>query len=120
MQSRDGASIFGKVLRRSLLVVAHAAILTCDFRIEAVLLERLVRAGARPPIGNLVDLAFDGAPHDLLAERIALLAHDVLQGLALQVRMRPEDAIPGVGPEKLESTGLEAALPLVEHLQGFR
>ena len=64
-----------------------------DFRVEGVLLERLVRAGARPPVGKLLDLSFSGAPHDLLPERKALLAHDVLQVLTPQIRMCGEGAV---------------------------
>src|SRR5688572_8239751 len=93
----------------SFLVVAHAAVLTFDFRVEGLLLKRLVRTRARPPVGNLLYLSLDGVPHDLLPERIALLAHDVLQVLALQIRMRGEGAIHGAGAEHVEVAVLEAA-----------
>src|SRR3954467_6999676 len=76
----------------SFLVVAHAAILTFDCRIESLLLARCrVRAGARPPVAELLYLSLGRVLHDLLSQRIALLALDVLQLLALQVRMCGED-----------------------------
>ena len=43
--------------RRSFLVEADSAILISDPREESVLLKRLCRAWARPPIGYLVDLS---------------------------------------------------------------
>src|SRR5688572_33141727 len=85
LSARPGRSPRGASLS---LVVAHAAVLTRDLRIEGVFLERLVRAGARPEIGHLLDLSLGCGAHDLLPERKALLAHDVLQVFALQVGMR--------------------------------
>src|SRR4029453_15395364 len=108
-----------KTVSQSFLVVANSAVLTYDLRIKAVFFERLVRAGAGPPIGNLLDLSFSGGPHDLFPERKALLAYDVLQLFTLQVGMRCENAVRGVGAEHIEVAVFEAALALVEHLESL-
>src|SRR5215208_1823718 len=89
-------------VRRSLFVVPNTTVLTRGFRVVTALLERLVRPGARPPVGHPFDLSFGGVLHDLLAERIAFLPYDRRQRLTLQVRMRREDAIRGVGTEHIE------------------
>src|SRR3982751_3337819 len=116
-ESRPRISEAPSMSTSSSLVVARAAILTFDSRIEGLLLARCrVRAGARPPVVDLLYLSLGRLLHDLLPQRIALLALDVLQLLALQVRMCGEDAVRGVGAEHIEVSLLEAALPLVEHL----
>src|SRR3982750_1576336 len=107
------------LLGRSVLVVADAAVLACRARVEGMLLERLVRAGPWPPVGNLLDLAFGGVLHDLLAERIAFLAHDVLQELTFQVRVSGEDSIRHIGAPHIQVAVLEATLTLVERVEGL-
>jgi hypothetical protein len=100
-------------------VVADSAVLIPDLRVKSALFERLVGAGTRPPVGNLLDLSLSGGPHDLLPEGKALLAFDLLQSFAFQVGMRREDSVRGVGAEHVEITVLEAALTLVEHVERF-
>jgi hypothetical protein len=92
------------------LVVANSAVLISDSREESVLLKRLVVAGARPKVGYLVDLSLSSSPHDLLSEREALFAFDVLQMFTLQIGMRCEDAVRGVGAKHIKVTVLKATL----------
>ena len=58
-------------------VIADAADLVPHL-VKRVFLEWRVRVSPRPPIGHFVDLALPRLAHDLLTERIALLALDVL------------------------------------------
>jgi hypothetical protein len=49
------------------IVIANAANLVADLRVEGVFLERRNRAGARPRISNLAHLSFAGRAHHFLA-----------------------------------------------------
>src|SRR4029453_6728028 len=82
--SRTTSVMWSKCLT-IVLVVADSAVLISHLGVEGVLLERLVRAGPRPPIGDLLDLAFGGVLHDLLPDRETLLADDFLQVFTLQI-----------------------------------
>src|SRR5437899_11899630 len=103
-----------------LLVVPDPADLVPDLRVESVLLERRLGSGARPPVGHALDLPFRRPLHDRFSEGKALLPDDVLEELALQVRMRGQDAVRGVRAEDIEVAVFEAALALVEHREGLR
>src|SRR5262245_11837272 len=108
-------------VRKLFLVVADTTNLIADLRIEGVLLEGLVRAGSRPPVGGLFYRSLGGILHNRFTERSAVLALNVSQLFAsIHVRLRRDNAIRGVGAPHIKVSILEATLALVEHIQSLR
>src|SRR5262245_27856352 len=103
------------------LVIADTADLVTDLCVEGLLLEGLVRAGSRPPVGGLFYRSLGGTLHDRFTERSAMLALDVSQLFApIHVRLRRDNAVRGVGAPHIKVSILEATLALVEHIQSLR
>src|SRR4029079_15292930 len=61
-----------------------------------------------------------GVLHNLFTERIAFLAFDVLKMLTLEVGMRRENAVGGVGTEHIKIAVLKPTLSSVEHIECLR
>ena len=64
-------------------VVADTTNLVTDLRVESLLLEGLVRAGSRPPVGGLFYRSLGGILHNRFTERSTVLALNVSQLFAL-------------------------------------
>ena len=76
------------------LVVADATDLVTDLRVESLLLEGLVLAGSRPPIGGLFYRSLGGILHNRFTEWSTLLALKVSQLFApIHVRLCGYDAV---------------------------
>ena len=86
--------------KSQLFIVADPANLVAHLRVEGRLLEGLVRAGSRPPVGGLFYRSLGGILHNRFTERSTVLALNVSQLFALiHVRLRCYDAVRGVGAE---------------------
>jgi hypothetical protein len=103
----------------SVLIVADTAVLISDPRVEGDLLQRLVRPRTGPPIGKLFYRSGGGVLHNLFTERIAFLAFDVLKMLTLEVGMRRENAVGGVGTEHIKIAVLKPTLSLLNISSAF-
>src|SRR5262245_51160892 len=100
------------------LIVADTANLISNLRIQGNLLQRLVCARARPPVGGLFYRSFGGILHNRFTERSTALALNVSQLFApIPIRCRRYDAVRGVSAPHVEVSILEAVLALVEHFQ---
>src|SRR4026207_1478911 len=107
--------------KSQLSIVADPANLVTGLRVEGRLLEGLVRAGSRPPVGGLFYRTLGGILHNRFTERSTALALNVSQLFApIPVRCRRYDAVRGVGAPHIKVSILEAALPIVEHIQCLR
>src|SRR6476660_6477061 len=124
--SREGdfrlaCAISGHRFRQLFLVVADSTNLVTDLRVEGRLLEGLVRAGSRPPVGGLFYRSLGGILHNRFTERSTLLALKVSQLFApIHVRLCGYDAVRRVGAPHIKITVLEAALAIVEHIKRLR
>jgi hypothetical protein len=67
----------------SFLVVADSTNLVTDLRVEDSLLQRLLCARARPPVGGLFYRSLGGILHNRFTERSTALALNVFQLLPL-------------------------------------
>src|SRR5262245_49828117 len=100
------------------LIVADTANLISNLRIQGNLLQRLVCARARPPVGGLFYRSLGGILHNRFTERSTALALNVSQLFApIPIRCRRYDAVRGVGAPHVEVSIPEAVLALVEHYQ---
>src|SRR6476661_341002 len=103
------------------LVVADTTDLVTDLRVESLLLEGLVRAGSRPPVGGLFYRSLGGILHNRFTKRSTMLSLNVSQLFApVHVRLRRDDAIRGVGAPHIKVSILEAALAVIEHIKRLR
>src|SRR5262245_21439419 len=117
LQMTTGSSRRHSANWRSILVVADAANLIADFRVEGGLFERLICARTGPPVCDLFNRSFGGVLHHLWSDRIALLPFDVLQMFTLEVGMRGHNAVRGVGAADIKVTVPKPALCLIEHIE---
>src|SRR5262245_36341740 len=102
------------------LVVADSTNLVTDLRVEDLLLEGLVRAGARPPVGGLFYRSLGGILHDRFTEWCTLLALNVSQVFApIHVRRRRYDAVRGIGAVHIKITVLKPPSPLLNISSAF-
>ena len=91
------------------LVVADTTNLVTDLRIEGLLLEGLVRAGSRPPVGGLFYLSLGGILHNRFTEWSTVLSLNVFKPFALiHVRLCSDDAVRGVGAPHIKVSILKA------------
>src|SRR6476660_164230 len=115
---------------RALLAYRFPQVISCSsrhhrsghhLRVESLLLEGLVRAGSRPPVGSLFYRSLGGILHNRFTERSTLLALKVSQLFApIHVRLCGYDAVRRVGAPHIKITVLEAALAIVEHIKRLR
>jgi hypothetical protein len=75
------------------LVVADTTNLVTGLRVKGGLLERLVCARARPPVGGHLYRSLRGILHDCFTERSTVLAFNVSQLFALKHRLCGYDAV---------------------------
>ena len=81
-------------INRKLLFVEADTTNLITFRVKSILLERLVHARSRPPIGCHFYRPLGGIFHDRFAEGSAVLALKVFQLFApVHVRLRCNDAV---------------------------